>query len=238
MPVRTAVHWRRAGTDRSWLTARGAAAGRRAEALDDGRIPFGWDRKVRRWIWPSRYFRICQGSFAAMGAPEGVDVVHPFVAPAVLAGLAAAGGIAGFGSRDELMDRLFAHVLPEQIRHRHSKATFTDPLWTEASTTFARSWSGLGVDTGLVDAERLRAHWLSGDRDLLSTTLLQSAWLADQARTTDGDPRAGRSGQSVEPVDERGHGRVGRRPVAGSRQAHHGPGDQPEPRTGVVLREA
>ncbi len=130
-PVRMAVHWRRAVSDQPWLTARGVAAARRAEALDEGRIPFGWGRKVRRWIWRSRYFRICQQSFAAMGRAEGVEVVHPFVAAPVLAGLAAAGGVAGFGSRDELMDRLFAHVLPEEIRHRQSKATFTDPLWTE-----------------------------------------------------------------------------------------------------------
>jgi hypothetical protein len=245
MPLRAAVHWRRVGSGPPWLTAHGVAAARRAEALDDARIPFGWRRKVRRWIWPSRYFRVCQQSFATMGRPDGVELVHPFVAPAVLASLAAAGGVAGFGSRDELMDRLFAHVLPVEIRHRHSKATFTDPLWTEASTTFARAWSGHGVDAELVDAERLRAHWLSPDRNLLSTTLLQAAWLADHATdvqgggpSAPGGPPLSRSDQGGEPVDERGHGRVGGRPVAGSRQAHHGPGDESEPRPGVVLREA
>ena len=146
----------------------------------------------------------------------------------MLASLASAGGVAGFGGRDELMDRLFAHVLPAEIRHRQSKATFTDPLWTEQSSTFAVEWSGEGVDLALVDVERLRAHWLREDRNLLSTTLLQAAWLADRAR----------SDQGAQPLDEGGHGRIGPRPVAGSRQAHHGPGDEPEPRPGVVLREA
>jgi hypothetical protein len=260
-PVRAAVHRRRAVADQPWLTARGVAAARRAAGRDEGRIPFGWERKVRRWIWPSRYFRVCQHSFAVMGRAEGVDVVHPFVAPAVLASLAAAGGVAGFGGRDDLMDRLFAHVLPVAIRHRQSKATFTDPLWTELSREFAGAWSGEGVDhahidTGLVDVERLRTHWQSEDRDLLSTTLLQAAWLGThrqgrpvaplegsgrRAEPLDGGrpvPPLDGSGQLAEPLDQRGHGRVGRRPVPGPGEAHHRPGDEPEPRPGVVLREA
>jgi len=178
-PVRAAVVWTRFGGGPPWLTPRGTRLARSAYAIDEAAVPFGWDRKLTEWIWRRRYFRVCTASFELLGEPTDTTVVHPFVAPGVLASLATAGGMVGFGGRDGLMAALFADVLPPEILFRQTKATFTHPLWTNQARTFAREWSGGGIGRDLVDPDALRAHWLSNDRDLLSTTLLQAAWLHD-----------------------------------------------------------
>jgi asparagine synthase (glutamine-hydrolysing) len=77
------------------------------------------------------------------------------------------------------MRHVFGDLLPAELIERRTKAGFTDPLWTGTARQFAREWSGGGVDTTLVDAEALRAHWAGEPRNLVSTTLLQAAWLHD-----------------------------------------------------------
>ena len=82
-----------------------------------------------------------------------------------------------------MMEILFGDLLPDQVVRRTTKGAFTDPLWTSTACRFAEEWSGGGVDESLVDPAVLRRHWMSGTRNLLSTTLLQQAWLHDHGTT-------------------------------------------------------
>lgn len=189
-PVRTAVQWRRARAELRtlpWLTPVGVNRIATALARLRRQTPLGWDRKVRQRFWRDRYFRVCVDSFAVMGDFYDAVVVHPFVEEGVLDALATAGGFGGFGSREQLMAELFGDLLPERVVQRRSKGTFSDPLWTHIARRFATEWSGTGLDEELVDPTKLRRHWLGDARSLLSTTLLQQAWLYDRCRVPAGD---------------------------------------------------
>ena len=180
--VRREVQWRRARAQLAklpWLTPLGIRRIAAALASLRSTVPLGWDRRLRQRFWRDRYFRVCQETFAVLGEYHDVTVVHPFVDAHVLDALATAGGFAGFGSAQQLMTELFGDLLPEQLVHRRTKGVFTDPLWTPTARSFASQWSGEGVDPQLVDAAALRQHWLGDARNLLSTTLLQQAWLHD-----------------------------------------------------------
>jgi asparagine synthase (glutamine-hydrolysing) len=201
-PVRTAVHWHRARADladRPWVTTRGRRLLSRQLAIADGQIPLGWEAVLRRIVWRSRYFTVCTGSLAALGAAVDVAVVHPFVDPQVLDALARAGGFAGLGNRTALTDRLFGDVLPAEVVRRQSKASFTDPLWTATAREFAATWSGGGIDTTLVDADALRRVWAGDQPNLLTITLLQQAWLHDHP----GSAIAGRGAGTAGPIGTR-----------------------------------
>lgn len=163
----------------TWLTPRGRLALRAAFAAEWATVPLGWDRILRDWIWRSRYYRVCKANFSAVGAAAGVRVVHPFVEAPVLQSLAAAAPFAGLGDRAALLRELAGDLLPRSLPARPTKGVFTDPLWSGPAQEFARAWSGRGVDQRFVDPERLRAAWHAPQRPLLSTTLLQAAWLAD-----------------------------------------------------------
>ncbi len=79
------------------------------------------------------------------------------------------------------MRQVFGSLLPTELIERRSKGRFTDPLWTETARQFARDWSGGGVDSTLVDPDALRRHWAGDVRNVVSTTLLQAAWLHDHS---------------------------------------------------------
>jgi Asparagine synthase len=164
-----------------WLTARGRSEVSRAVAQADAQIPLGWSSVVRNSIWRSRYFRVCQENFEVMGAAAGIDVLHPFLHPSVLDSIASKGGFGGLGSRTEIMRLLCDELLPERVLERRSKGSFTQPTWTDTARTFARQWSGAGLDASLVDLGALKSHWDSDDVNLLSSTLLQAAWLREHA---------------------------------------------------------
>jgi len=180
--VRAMVHRRRVRALMDgipWLTEEGQRQLVRAYGASEGNIPLGWEATIRRWMWPGRYFRLCVESFDVLGSYHEVQVVHPFVERRVLDALGTAGGFRGVGGRTELMRDVFGDVLPPELVERTTKGTFTDPLWTETAMRFAREWSGEGVDRALVDPDALRRHWAGETRNLVSTTLLQSAWLHD-----------------------------------------------------------
>jgi hypothetical protein len=190
-PLRAAVHRHRARADLGevpWLTEEGGRQLVRAYGDSEASIPLGWEAKLRRWIWPGRYFRVCVDSFDALGSDHDVSVVHPFVEPRVLDALGAVGGFEGLGDRTGLMRRVFGDLLPAELIERRTKAGFTDPLWTTTARAFAREWSGGGVDTELVDPVALRAHWAGETRNLVSTTLLQAAWLHDHGESREPAP--------------------------------------------------
>lgn len=181
--VRAEVHRRRFLKEASafpWLTREGRRQLARALGDDQAAVPLGWSRTLRERIWRDRYFRICREAFSLVADDLGVRMVHPFLHERVLDALAQSGGFRGFGGRTELMATLFGDLLPEQVVGRTTKGVFTEPLWTTTAVEFARHWSGRGVDPELVDPERLRDHWLDEDRSVLSTTLLQQAWLHDR----------------------------------------------------------
>jgi asparagine synthetase B (glutamine-hydrolysing) len=188
-PVRAMVHRRRSRADMGevpWLTDEGARQLVHAYGVTEGAIPLGWEAKLRRWIWPGRYFRVCVESFDVLGSFHDVNVVHPFVDRRVLDALGTLGGFRGLGDRTGLMRHVFGDLLPDELIERRTKAGFTDPLWTETARRFAREWSGEGVDRTLVDPDALRRHWAGDVRNLVSTTLLQAAWLHDHGRAAQG----------------------------------------------------
>jgi asparagine synthetase B (glutamine-hydrolysing) len=142
--------------------------------------PFGWGPLLRRWWWRTRYVQVCRANFAVMAAPEDVAMVHPFVEPELLRTLGEGGRFAGLGDRRQLLDHLTRGQLPRALMTRRTKATYSVPLWTRTAVSFAREWSGRGLDASLVDPEAVRAAWLAEDRSVMCTSLLQAAWLADR----------------------------------------------------------
>ena len=126
-----------------------------------------------------RGFALYLATETALAAGHGARTAYPFFDPAFLGALAAEGAPFGFGNRTSAMVRLFDEVLPKAVLHRTSKGRFHGPAFGERSRAFARSWSGGGLDTDLVDAEALRADWL-GPRPWAGTMLaLHAAWLHD-----------------------------------------------------------
>ncbi len=168
--------------DRLWLTQRGMAALRVADAVDLAAVPLGWSRVLRDWLWRARYVRICIENFQVMSSAFDVRTLHPFLAAPVLQALAEAAPLSGVANRADLIRRLGGDLLPPELVTRRSKGAFTSPLWTDDAIEFARSWSGHGLDERFVDSERVRAEWLKPDRSLMATSLLQAAWLADNRR--------------------------------------------------------
>ena len=180
--VRRLVHVRRARATASalpWLTPEAVSEISRLVAEEESRPSTSWDRQLLEVFARSRYLQLCLDSFRRLGADRDAQVVHPFVTPAVLAAFAREGGRGGLGSRAEALRRLLGDLLPDTVMRRQSKAVFDSPLWTAACTEFAASWSGGGFDPALVDAEALRADWLSRSGSVRAFGLLQAAWLHD-----------------------------------------------------------
>jgi asparagine synthetase B (glutamine-hydrolysing) len=183
-PVRRGVHRRRERRElqaEPWLTPFGLRSIAKALGANEARLPLGWEAQIRQWVWRDRYFHVCVATFATMGQAFDVTVHHPFYDGQVLDSLASAGGFRGFGNRTQLMSQLFGDLLPEQVIQRRTKASFTSPLWTNTARTFAAQWSGSSMLTDLVDDRALQAHWRTENPNLLSTTLLQAAWMRERS---------------------------------------------------------
>ncbi len=165
------------------------AAGRRLAwdlARWDARIPFGFERCLRLWSWPSRYMQTAQRSLALVAADAGATAVHPFSHPSFLAALGAARGWRGYVSRDAAMADLFGDVLPAEVLTRSSKAEFMSACLAEHSRRWVDGWTGDGVDGDLVDPHGLRIAWSDTRPDARALLALQAAWLA-----TDGSAGVG-----------------------------------------------
>ena len=76
------------------------------------------------------------------------------------------------------MDDLFGDVLPREVTQRTTKAEFTEAFFGPYSRDFAERWTGAGLDTALIDPERLRDIWLGPEFDARSGSALQGAWTA------------------------------------------------------------
>ena len=106
------------------------------------------------------------------------------------------GGAFGFRTRTEIMRRLFAGVLPDELNRRQTKAWFEEVIWTRHSKGFVERLdedrlSGalrrLGVE-GLVDPAALLATWREPMPHANSFLLLQGCWLALEGEA--GGPKA------------------------------------------------
>ena len=163
----------------TWLTRRGRMALRSAFASDALLVP-GWERILRDNLWRSRYFQVCKSNFQAVADHYDVTMCHPFVEPPVLQALARAGGFAGLRDREQILDLLAGDLLPPEVIHRQSKAVFGNSLWTRAAKEFAAGWDGRGLDERLVEPAAVQRAWTAEPRPaILSTTMLQAAWLAE-----------------------------------------------------------
>ena len=107
-----------------------------------------------------------------------VDLASPLLDADVVDALARDGGWLGRGDRTMTLRALASDLLPDAVLTRRSKAAFNAAFWSDHAQRFADQWTGEGVDTELVDVDKLRELWLSEGRKILSMALLQQAWLA------------------------------------------------------------
>lgn len=156
------------------LLARRDAADAAAFALHAGQNT--WQFATRRSA------RIGYETVRTLGSEVGTEYVQAFAEPELVAAVAATGGFWGWTGRTATMRALFRDLLPPEVLARRTKALFANAVFTRHTREFARSWTGDGVDTGLVDPEALRANWLSETPHAPSMSLLQQAWLAQQVK--------------------------------------------------------
>src|SRR5688572_23125394 len=163
----------------SWLTPDAREQINRAFVRQRAEEPPDWRRRLGRYYLGQRHLAVIGETMQMTAADAEVAMAHPLLDRRFLAAFARAGGRAGYADRTEAMGVLFGGLLPRHVVERRSKAEFSGAFWGEASRVFAESWSGRGLDPALVDAERLRAAWLSPSQGARSACLLQQAWLAD-----------------------------------------------------------
>jgi asparagine synthase (glutamine-hydrolysing) len=128
----------------------------------------------------SKSLEVASESFFRLGHEADVRVAMPLLAPRFLAALARAGGANGWVDRSATVRALAGAALPDALHNRRDKARFSGRFFAGPTRTFAREWSGAGVDDTLVDPEALRHEWLSEEPDFRSAMLLQVAWLHEQ----------------------------------------------------------
>ena len=119
--------------------------------------------------------------------------MQPFLEPAVLRAVASQFGARGPADRTAAMRAVFGDLLPEPLLARDSKATFDHAFFAGHSRAFAAAWTGGGVDTALVDVDRVATVWNADQPDARSFSLMQAAWLAhdrgpDDRSTDDAGP--------------------------------------------------
>jgi asparagine synthetase B (glutamine-hydrolysing) len=176
-PVRHHVLSRRPPVRFPWLHPEVEEAITRQRAEWTARTPLPWSGAIG-WWWRSRARAVLAGTFDALAAGAGTNIVQPFLERSVIASAAGNFGAAGPSSRSAAMRELFGDVLPEAVLVRRSKAFFDDAFFSTHSRSFARSWAGAGVDPALVDAERLAATWQDARPDPRTLLLLQVVWMA------------------------------------------------------------
>lgn len=147
-------------------------------AVMDWGDPLRWDTRTRQ-ILRRPAEQVLFANVHASIAEFDLIPSTPLVSPDFLGALAREGGPLGFGSRSQTFRHLVGDLLPQDVIRRTSKAGFNDTRWGEMEREFARSWDGSGVDPELIDAEALRAEWLSDSPHPQSDFLLHLAWTAE-----------------------------------------------------------
>lgn len=165
----------------AWLTTEAAEVFRTRVA---GRERLRWNARTGEAIRDPAA-QVLFTNVRASIAECGLRPVLPFVDPAFGAALAREGGVLGFGGRGLTFQHLVGDLLPREVIFRTSKASFNDTRWGEVEREFARRWDGSGIDARWVDAELLRAEWLSDAPHPACDFLLHVAWTAQHGRKPD-----------------------------------------------------
>jgi asparagine synthase (glutamine-hydrolysing) len=176
--VRAEIKRRRAPLLLPWVIAAERPHVAQTLAAELASAPWRWSARM---IWSAgwRPWRITADSMSVLARDAGATLDSPFLDPAFLASLAAAGGRWGWGDRRATMHALFGDLLPESVISRRGKAEFSAPFYATATKRFADEWDGdAGPASDLVQAEVLREIWRSGQPHGMSALLLQAAWIA------------------------------------------------------------
>lgn len=160
----------------AWLTPPAKAWLFDALVADELAAPLGASTTLARLL-TRRAWRTGAGTLAALAGDQGARVVHPLLHPHVLGAIRRASGLWGFADRTTALRRLFPDLLPRDVLERRTKTVFNAALFAGPSRGFVGSWTGAGVDTRLVDPQRLRDEWSRPVPSVLSAPLLQQAWL-------------------------------------------------------------
>jgi hypothetical protein len=182
-PPRVRQRWMRPSVLRvvPWIRT---GARPKLEALvrtDAAREPRRWDQRIA-YYRRRRYLALTARSLELLCATRRVAVSHPLLAPEFLSALARDGAAPGYGGRTSSMLALFGDVLPRELLTRRGKGEFGRALWKREARAFADAWDGRGVDTELVDPDRLREAWKAENPVFGTGTLLHEAWLAAQPK--------------------------------------------------------
>ncbi len=163
-----------------WLTPDARATFLDEVAHDTAREPLDWRTAVLRHPH-QRAVRVGLQSLTDMAAESDVVRMDPLLQPKFLGALTGAVGPTGVIGRTSAMRQFFSELLPDAVLSRTSKAHFNRALFGEEARAFVQQWNGSGVETSLVDADRLRLEWAADQPHALTTLLLQSCWLANRA---------------------------------------------------------
>jgi asparagine synthase (glutamine-hydrolysing) len=119
-------------------------------------------------------------TLATLAAEADVVRIDPLLRPEFLGALTTSVGRMGVIGRTSAMRLFFSDLLPDAVLSRTSKTHFNRALFGEDTKAFVAQWNGTGIDTDLVDADRLRLEWMADQPHALTTLLLQSCWLANR----------------------------------------------------------
>lgn len=160
-----------------WLTP-----GARQDFLDDlvddhVSEPADWRTAVTRHPH-HRGIRVGAATFATMASSLDVVRIDPLLRPEFLGALTGAVGRTGVIGRTSAMRQFFGDLLPDAVLSRTSKAQFNRAFFGPETRAFVAQWDGTGLDTTLVDADRLRLEWEVDAPHALTNLLVHSCWLA------------------------------------------------------------
>lgn len=137
-----------------------------------------WDRTLT-FLRSRRCESATQRGYEALAGESGVRVAFPRLDDRYLGALIRCGGARGYGTREELTERLFGDVLPPVLKGRTDKIAYGKIFFGPETRAFAERWSGGGLPEQLVDPAVLRRLWTSERYDWRTAALLQLAWLND-----------------------------------------------------------
>lgn len=170
----------------TWLTPEAISRGRRLLLEEERKRPLHWGRETMM-IGSSRISEVLAHNYQVIADQVGTRVVHPLLASSFVLSLASAAGRWGYAGRTALMRVLFSDLLPDAILARDTKASFGGVRWGETEREFARDWDGCGLPAELIDAEAIRAEWLSAHPSGASVPALHAAWLHSRGLSWEGE---------------------------------------------------
>lgn len=148
------------------------------QALDE---PLRWDRSIG-WELRVRAQAVGLRNAQRLAAGASARLSAPLLDPRVIDAIARAHGALGPLSRTAALRAHFGGLLPDEVLARQTKARFNRTWFAEHTRSFVERWDGHGLDDALVDPEALRTEWSRPAPHAMTAALLQSAWLAGEAK--------------------------------------------------------